>query len=86
MHRVCAPDGVFFVRDLLRPGDEPTLARLVDTYVASGNEHQRKMFADSLRAALTLEEARELVERLGYPPDTITQTTDRHWTWAAVRR
>lgn len=86
MHRVCAADGTLFVRDLLRPADEPTLRGLVDTYAAGANDHQRKMFADSLHAALTLDEVRELVGRLGYPAETVQQTSDRHWTWADVRR
>ena len=85
MDRVCHPDGILFVRDLLRPADPATLNRLVNTYAAGANDHQRAMFADSLRAALTLAEVRELVARLGFPPATVTQTSDRHWTWAAVR-
>ncbi len=83
MHRVCAPGGTLFVRDLVRPADEPTLRRLVDTYAAGANDHQRKMFAESLHAALTLEEVRELVGLLGYPPRTVAQSSDRHWTWSA---
>ncbi|MDB5311950.1 MAG: Ubiquinone [Gemmataceae bacterium] len=86
MHRVCAPGGVLFVRDLLRPVDEPTLRHQVDTYAAGANAHQRQMFADSLRAALTLAEIRELLARLGYAPDTVKQSSDRHWTWSAERR
>jgi ubiquinone/menaquinone biosynthesis C-methylase UbiE len=85
MHRVCAAGGTLFVRDLLRPADEATLRRLVDTYAKDANDHQRKMFADSLHAALTLGEVRELVGRLGYPPATVTQSSDRHWTWATPR-
>jgi ubiquinone/menaquinone biosynthesis C-methylase UbiE len=85
MNRVCAPRGVLFVRDLVRPDDEATLARLVDTYAAGANDHQRKMFADSLRAALTLVEVQDFVGALGYPPETVTQTTDRHWTWATIK-
>ena len=48
MHRVCSGGGVLFVRDLLRPGDRATLAHLVNAYAAGANDHQRKMFADSL--------------------------------------
>ncbi len=66
MHRVCVWGGFLFVRDLLRPDDDATLAHLVKTYAGTANDHQRKMFADSLQAALTLEEVRELVDRLGY--------------------
>jgi len=85
MHRVCSAGGVLFVRDLLRPSDTATLARLVNTYAAGANDHQRKMFADSLHAALTLDEVREMVGRLGYDPATVVQSSDRHWTWAASR-
>lgn len=86
MHRVCSPGGVLFVRDLLRPADVPTLRHLVDTYAAGANDHQRAMFAASLRAALTLDEVREMVARLGYGADTVKQSSDRHWTFAALRR
>ena len=85
MVRVVAPGGLLFVRDLLRPADEATLAALVETYAAGANAHQQQMFADSLRAALTLEEVRALVEGLGLDPSAARQTTDRHWTWAARR-
>jgi hypothetical protein len=40
------------------------------------------MFDASLRAALTLDEVREIVRELGGLPDAVTQTSDRHWTWA----
>jgi ubiquinone/menaquinone biosynthesis C-methylase UbiE len=85
MVRVTAVGGVLFVRDLLRPADEPTLASLVAQYAGDANDHQQKMFADSLHAALTLGEVRELVSELGFPPETVRQTSDRHWTWSARR-
>jgi ubiquinone/menaquinone biosynthesis C-methylase UbiE len=81
--RVLAPGGLLFVRDLLRPADEQTLSTLVDLHAAGANEHQRKMFADSLHAALTVDEVRDLARRLGFDPEGVRQTTDRHWTWAA---
>lgn len=86
MARVCAPGGVLFVRDLLRPDSESELARLVDTYAAGANDHQRALFAASLRAALTLPDVRDVVGRLGFPPESVWQTTDRHWTFAATTR
>jgi ubiquinone/menaquinone biosynthesis C-methylase UbiE len=85
VHRVCADGGLLFVRDLFRPPDEDTLRRLVATYAAGCNAHQTQLFADSLRAALTIEEVRELVGRLGYAAETVRATSDRHWTFAAVR-
>ena len=85
MHRTCAKGGTLFVRDLLRPGDDEMLSSLVDTYAAGANEHQRQMFSDSLHAALTVVEARTMVGRLGYAPETVQQTSDRHWTFSATR-
>jgi ubiquinone/menaquinone biosynthesis C-methylase UbiE len=83
MVRVATPGGVLFVRDLLRPDDEETLQHLVHTYARDANAHQQQMFGDSLRAALTLEEVRDLVEDLGFDRTTVQQTSDRHWTWSA---
>lgn len=83
MVRVVQPGGVLFVRDLLRPDEEATLRHLVDLYAVGANAHQRKMFADSLHAALSLAEVQSLVTMLGFHAATVRQTTDRHWTWAA---
>ena len=85
MVRVLAPGGTLFVRDLLRPLSEADLRRLVNLHAGQANAHQQQMFADSLHAALTLEEIRALVAACGFPPDTIRQTTDRHWTWTACQ-
>jgi ubiquinone/menaquinone biosynthesis C-methylase UbiE len=81
MVRVTASGGRLFVRDLLRPEDEAELQGLVAAYSGDANAHQQKMFADSLHAALTLAEIRDLVGALGFSPDGVQQTTDRHWTW-----
>jgi ubiquinone/menaquinone biosynthesis C-methylase UbiE len=81
--RVTAPGGLLFVRDLLRPDDDATVARLVGAYAAGANRHQRAMFEASLRAALSLDEIRGLVAGLGFDPQTVAATSDRHWTWSA---
>lgn len=86
MLRVLQPGGTVFVRDLLRPPDEATVERLVATYAGDANRHQQQMFADSLRAALTLEETRQMVANVGYDPGAVQQITDRHWTWHATRK
>ena len=44
-------------------------------------ERSRQMFDDSLHAALSLEEIRGFVVQLGFPAESVQQTTDRHWTW-----
>ena len=84
--RVVRPVGALFIRDLLRPHDDATVRLLVQTYAGEANTHQQKMFDDSLRAALTLEEIRDMVQKLGFDPASVKQTTDRHWTWAALRQ
>ena len=81
--RVTAPGGLLFHRDLARPNDEVTHQKLVATYAAEATPYQRKLFAESLYAALTVEEMRDLVTRFGFAPDTVQMTSDRHWTWVA---
>jgi ubiquinone/menaquinone biosynthesis C-methylase UbiE len=81
--RVTKPGGLLFFRDLKRPADEEEVSRLVELYAAGCNEHQQTLFRDSLRAALTLEEVRELVADLGFPAESVQVTSDRHWTWSA---
>jgi 2-polyprenyl-3-methyl-5-hydroxy-6-metoxy-1,4-benzoquinol methylase len=82
--RVTAPAGLLFFRDLLRPETEDELRHLVATYTAAANDHQQRMFAESLHAALSLDEVRSLVVSLGFPSDSVQQTSDRHWTWTQI--
>jgi ubiquinone/menaquinone biosynthesis C-methylase UbiE len=84
--RVTRSCGIVFIRDLLRPADLETLGRLVTLYAGDANTRQQKMFADSLRAALTLDEMRGLVATVGLDPATVRQTTDRHWTWTTIKQ
>jgi ubiquinone/menaquinone biosynthesis C-methylase UbiE len=81
--RVTTPGGLLFHRDLARPNDEATHQKIVAAYAAEATPYQRKLFAESLYAALTVEEMRDLVTRFGFAPDTIQMTSDRHWTWVA---
>jgi ubiquinone/menaquinone biosynthesis C-methylase UbiE len=83
--RVTKPGGLLFFRDLKRPADEVEVDRLVETYAAGCNDHQRTLFRDSLHAALTIDEMRALVIELGFAPETVELTSDRHWTWSARR-
>jgi ubiquinone/menaquinone biosynthesis C-methylase UbiE len=81
MARVVESDGLLFVRDLLRPTNERMLATIVQTYAGDANAHQQKMFAESLHAALTLDEVRSLVTQVGFDANGVMKTSDRHWTW-----
>ena len=86
MVRVARPGGLLFVRDLLRPKSAAQVDQIVDTYAAGAIEHQRQMFRDSLHAALTLDEIRQMMEELRLDPNWVTQTSDRHWTIAGRLR
>jgi ubiquinone/menaquinone biosynthesis C-methylase UbiE len=81
--RVAEPGGLQFHRDLARPDNEAELNRLVTTYAGNATPYQRRLFSNSLRAALTLDEVRELVGAFGFSLDTVQMTSDRHWTWTA---
>ncbi len=83
---VSQKSGLLFVRDLLRPDSERTLQHLVETHAGDADVHQQKMFAESLHAALTLDEVRALAGHFGIAADCIQQTTDRHWTLAWRRQ
>ncbi|MGI9518099.1 MAG: class I SAM-dependent methyltransferase [Pirellulaceae bacterium] len=83
--RVTRPGGTLFFRDLLRPASEQELGQLVQTYTGEENEHSQQMFAESLHAALALEEVRDLIQSLGFDPAGVDQNSDRHWTWHGIK-
>ena len=80
MLRVLSSGGLLFVRDLMRPADIAEVDHLVVTYAGDENDHQRKMFRDSLRAALSLHEIRRLLVEVDLPSSWASATSDRHWT------
>jgi ubiquinone/menaquinone biosynthesis C-methylase UbiE len=83
--RVTTHGGHLFHRDLARPYDQAELQNLVETYAGTATPYQRKLFGDSLRAALTVQEMRDMVASLDFARDTVQMTSDRHWTWSAAR-
>ncbi|MSR31001.1 MAG: methyltransferase domain-containing protein [Gemmataceae bacterium] len=83
MIRVTKPGGLMFMRDLLRPLTEEALKRIVKLHTNGATDRQKALFAASLHAALTEQEVKAIVNSLGYPPRTVRQSSDRHWTWIA---
>lgn len=76
--RVC--DGLLFIRDLFRPETEDEAWQLVNLHAEGANDQQRRLFYDSLHAALTLDEARETVAAAGMAHAAVEMTSDRHYT------
>jgi ubiquinone/menaquinone biosynthesis C-methylase UbiE len=81
MTDLVAKGGTLMVRDLARPDSHAEILRLAEQYAASETPKARALFEASLKAALTLEEIRAIVTRLGYPETDVAMTSDRHWTW-----
>lgn len=81
--RLTAAGGWLFFRDLVRPESDEQLEQFVATYCGEEPEFAQKMFGESLHAALSLSEIREMVASLGFDSETVHLTSDRHWTWGA---
>ena len=80
--RVLRPGGTLFIRDLYRPDTQVEVERLVALHAADATPTARKLFADSLPAGLTLDEARQTAAAAGLDA-TVEMTSDRHWTLVA---
>lgn len=76
--RVLRPGGVLLIRDLFRPKDNVTVERLVDLYAAGMSVSQRGLLRDSLHAAFTPEELRDLVDECGLTGVEVVIDSDRH--------
>jgi ubiquinone/menaquinone biosynthesis C-methylase UbiE len=76
--RVLKPGGVLLIRDIFRPDDMAQLEALVARHAADCNDSQRKLFADSLHAALTPGELRALADDCGLADAELVVDTDRH--------
>lgn len=84
MRRVIRPGGILFVRDLMRPDAASRVEQFVDMYAGDENPHSQQMFRQSLHAALTVAEVRELLTDSAFDANAVTATSDRHWTIACI--
>ena len=80
LKRVFKPNGALLIRDLIRPADRETMNSLVESIGAEYDTHQKQLFRDSLHAALTLEEVKQLIAQAGLEGVRVYQSSDRHWT------
>jgi ubiquinone/menaquinone biosynthesis C-methylase UbiE len=78
--RIARPAAPILIRDLVRPENQQILQQLLRTHAAQWRPLQRKLFADSLHAALTVEEVRQFLDHCGLADVVVTQVTDRHWS------
>jgi len=78
--RIAGPGAPILIRDLVRPESEHALEQLVEAHAARWSQLQRTLFSDSLHAALTLEEVRNLLDECSLADVSVTQVTDRHWS------
>lgn len=82
MIRVCKENGRLFVRDLCRPESLDRVEELVSMYAGKETPYSQQLFRQSLIAALTVDEVRDLVTDFGFAPESVQMTSDRHWTWS----
>jgi ubiquinone/menaquinone biosynthesis C-methylase UbiE len=78
--RVVRAHGSVFLRDLIRPETPKDLYDLVEKYAGDATEHQRKLYHDSLCAALTIPEVEQYVQKSGLAGARVVQSSDRHWS------
>ena len=56
------------------------IEKIVDTYAREDTQYQRKLFRDSLFAALTTGEVKTMISKTGVTNAKVFQTSDRHWS------
>jgi ubiquinone/menaquinone biosynthesis C-methylase UbiE len=78
--RVVRPGAPILIRDLVRPETQGDLESLVEAHAARWSPLQRTLFSDSLHAALTLHEVRDLLKECGLCEVKVAQISDRHWS------
>ncbi len=78
--RLLRRGGRLFFRDLARPDSEAIVESLVQQYAGDETEFAQQLFRQSLHAALTIDEIRQLAGGLGISPEQVQMTSDRHWT------
>lgn len=80
INRVSKSKSGMLIRDLIRPESLSIVEDLVQQYAADCDDHQKKLFRDSLIAAFTIDEIKILVEQSGIKDSIVIQTSDRHWS------
>jgi ubiquinone/menaquinone biosynthesis C-methylase UbiE len=78
--RLIKPGGAILIRDLIRPENDRIVNNLVAKLGKDYDAHQQQLFDDSLKAALTLGEVQDLLDRVGLTQVQLSQSSELHWT------
>ncbi len=80
INRVIRPSGVVLLRDLFRPESENDIEKIVKEANLDYSPKQRQLFKDSLYAALTIDEIKDLASEMEWYSAQVFQSSSRHWT------
>ena len=80
IQRLVKLDGAILIRDLIRPESDELVNDLVAKIGGDYDTHQQQLFRDSLKAALTIAQVQELIDRVGLLQVKLTQSSELHWT------
>ncbi|MEK7264044.1 MAG: class I SAM-dependent methyltransferase [Bacteroidota bacterium] len=80
IQRIAKPNAALFLRDLFRPDSHEEVEAIVEKYAGDCNDYQKKLYYDSLCAALTLQEVQQLIVAVGLKNVLLLQSSDRHWS------
>jgi ubiquinone/menaquinone biosynthesis C-methylase UbiE len=78
--RIVRRGGRIFIRDLMRPPAVEDVERLTQLHANGASVEAQQLLRQSLHAALTLDEAKQMAEDCGIDPAAVCATSDRHWT------
>lgn len=80
INRILKPKGVVLLRDLFRPESEEEIERIVEEANLDYSPRQKQLFKDSLHAALTVNEIKDLAYEMEWYSAQVYQSSPRHWT------
>ncbi|WP_330205438.1 class I SAM-dependent methyltransferase [Cyanobacterium sp. Dongsha4] len=80
INRVVKKNGVILIRDLFRPKSEDDIEKIVQKANLDYSPRQKQLFKDSLRAALTVDEIKDLAHEMEWYSAQVYHSSPRHWT------
>ena len=78
VRKFAAKGAPVYVMDLLRPDSDQEVERLVEAYAGGEPEVLRHDFHASLKAAFTVPEVKEQLQKAGFDQLTVKPVSDRH--------